>query len=177
VCVGASFVPWSSDGRYVGAAGVCAVSHAAPNGCQSQHHGLWMAPKRCRNYPSPPPPVQVVGTEVQAVSLSPYTPYIDVEELGSFTLSRLFPPCYTPSSLSGFKPLLAEIRWVCTGSPSIPGYIGNTPLHHRCGARSTLAPLGGASLELPTGLVSAAALRPLGRWCQPPWPWSTPGRA
>jgi hypothetical protein len=65
--------------------------HATHNVCQSQHHGLWIAPKRCLNDPSPPPPVQVVGTEVQAVELSPYTPYIDVEELGSFTLSRLFP--------------------------------------------------------------------------------------
>lgn len=160
MCVGASFVPWSSYGRYGGAAGLCAVGHAAHNVCQSQHHGLWIAPKRRLDYPAPLPPVQVVGTEVQAVSLSPYTPYIDVEELGSFTLSRLFPPCYTPSSLSGFKPLLAEIRWVCTGSPSIPGYIGNTPLHHRCGARCSPVPLA-ASLAAVLVLTGWVAL--LGR--------------
>src|SRR4029434_5714878 len=62
-------------------------------------------------------PVQVVGTEVQAVYLSPYTPTSVVEDLGIVTASRLFPPCYTPSPLSGFKPSLAEMRWVCTGCP------------------------------------------------------------
>ena len=44
-----------------------------------------------------------VGTGVQAVELSPYMPCADDEGLESFVLSRLFPPCYTPPSLSGFS--------------------------------------------------------------------------
>ncbi len=44
-----------------------------------------------------------VGTGVQAVSLSPYMPCADGEGLDSFVLSRLFPTCYAPPSLSRFS--------------------------------------------------------------------------
>jgi hypothetical protein len=61
-------------------------------------------------------------TGLQAMQLSPYMSYTDIEVLESFVL-RCLPPgmLHSPSSFEVSKPSLAGVSQVCTGSISTPG--------------------------------------------------------